>query len=173
MSDRTTFQREDFTEMSSLADDSFDVVWGLEAICYAQDKTEFLDQAERVLKDDGRLVVVDGFMTKRDLEPVEEEAMEKWLDGWAMSNLAHVEDFTGYLDELEFDAVESRDIRENVVKSSKKMYYYGVVGYPLAKLLQLFGRRTETEVKNVLGCYYQHKAFERNVWNYFIVTAER
>ena len=42
-------------------DETFDVVYGIESVCHAFDKKAFLEEAWRVLKPGGVLVILDGF----------------------------------------------------------------------------------------------------------------
>ena len=48
---------------TNFPDESFDIVWGCESICYADDKDQLIKEAWRLLKPGGRLVVADGFVT--------------------------------------------------------------------------------------------------------------
>jgi len=173
VADQTTFREDDFTAMESVADDSMDVVWGLEAVCYAADKREFLEQAARVLRPGGRLVVADGFMAERDLSARDRRQMARWLKGWKVPNLAPLEDFQADLRALEFADVVARDVTANVMPSSKALYYYSFYGWPATKLLQLLGRRTQAEVDHVAARYYQHPTLKRGLWRYAIVSAVR
>ncbi len=170
--DQVSFNFDDFTEMETIEDDSKDVVWGLESICYADDKRDFLEQAKRVLKPGGRLMVADGYMTKRNLSGGEQKIMQRWLDGWRLPNLAHVDDFTADLEDLGFTDVNVRDVKENVMPSSKSLYYFSIFGYPIAKILQLINVKTETQVANAVACYYQYKALKKDLCTYGIVTAK-
>jgi len=58
---RVSFQVADYTDMP-FQDGSFDVVIGVESICYAYPKTAFLTEAYRVLRNGGRLIIADGYM---------------------------------------------------------------------------------------------------------------
>ncbi|PSP77740.1 hypothetical protein BRC81_09620 [Halobacteriales archaeon QS_1_68_20] len=172
VSDKVTFNFDDFTEMETIEDDSVDVVWGLESICYAEDKRDVLEQAERVLKPGGHIVVADGYMTKRDLTDEEQRIMQKWLDGWELPNFAHVDDFTADLEDLGFSNINVHDAKENIMPSAKNLQRISLVGIPVMKLLEVVGVGSEHQTANMVGCYYQRKAFERNLTTYAIISAE-
>ncbi|HET9434247.1 MAG TPA: methyltransferase domain-containing protein, partial [Chitinophagaceae bacterium] len=70
---------------TSFLDKSFDIVWGCESICYAEDKEQFVKEAWRLLKPGGRLVVADGFVT--DLNNNNHPTIRSWLDGWQVNYL--------------------------------------------------------------------------------------
>ena len=72
-----SFQREDFSN-TRLPAESFDVVWALESMCYAEDKRSFLAESWRVLRPGGRLVVADGFLIKPQLTGAEQAVVDRW-----------------------------------------------------------------------------------------------
>lgn len=168
--DRVEFRKDDYTEMETVEPGSFDVVMGLESICYANDKRDFLREAHRALEDDGRIVVVDGFMAERDLSPSDQKVMDKWLDGWRIPHLSHVDDFGEYVTEAGFEDVESEDIMENVAPTSKLLFKWALINYPIAKVLNLLGRKSDLEVEEFVSLYYQRKAVKRGLCTYALFT---
>ena len=74
-------------------DNTFDVVWAIESVCYAYDKLDFIKEAYRVLKPGGRLIVADFYAEKYDEGSKDEVIMEKWTDSWAIKSYAHTDDF--------------------------------------------------------------------------------
>jgi cyclopropane fatty-acyl-phospholipid synthase-like methyltransferase len=172
VSDRATFRHDDFTEMETLADNSVDVVWGLQAICHAEEKRDFLEQAKRVLKDGDRLVVADGFMATRDLSGREQKQMNKWLHGWKVPNLTHINDFVAHMGDLGFENIEVRNDDDNVSPFSKGTYRNSLSYYPKAKLLQLVGRMSKEEVGHFAACHYQYRTLQKGLWTHRTVSGE-
>jgi cyclopropane fatty-acyl-phospholipid synthase-like methyltransferase len=169
--DLTEFYEMDFCNMK-FKNNSFDVTWGIESICHAQNKKDFLREAKRILKKGGRLVVADGFLQRENLNAKEEEEMKKWLDGWAVPNLATVNEFRNYLTELGFKNIQFRDIKENVMPSSVRLYRASILGYPVGKILEWLGLRTKIQTGNILSAFYQYRTLKKNLWTYGIFYAE-
>ena len=166
------FIRRNFSD-TGLESNSFDVVWGLESICYAEDKKVFLGEAKRVLKNNGRIVVADGFLKKSDLTKKERREMDIWLEGWAVPNLAEAQSFKKDLEELGFRNIVFKDITENVMPSSRRMYWAAVLAYPIAKLMCLVGLRTEVQMKNMDAAYYQQITLRDRLWFYGVFCATK
>lgn len=172
VADKAEFRHDDFTEIRTVDDNEVDVVWGLQAICHAEEKRDFLEQAKRVLKPGGRLVVADGFLAKRNLSGREQKHMNKWLHGWKVPNLAHINDFVAHLGDLGFESIEVRDDDENVMPFAEGTYRNSLSYYPKAKLLQLLGRMSKDEVGHFAACHYQYRTLKKGLWTHRTVSAE-
>ncbi len=172
VADRVSFSRQDFTN-TAFPDDSFDVIWGIEAICHAEDKGEFIAEAARLLDDGGRLVCSDGFRAVEAMTPYERESMDHWLDGWAVPNLATAEAFREGLTEHGFENVRFEDATENVMPSSKRLYWVSRLAAPIEKVMLKTGLRTETQAKNRKAARYQYETLSAGLWTYGVVAAER
>ncbi len=162
----------DFTN-TGFPKNSFDVVWGLESICYAKNKKIFLSEAKRILKNKGRIIIADGFLKKESLTNDEKKDMHKWLDGWAVPNLSSVKELQRYMEELGFKNIKFNDITKNVMQSSKRMYKASLFAYPIGKLLEWVGIRTSMQTKNIISAYYQHTTLKKGLWTYGIFYAEK
>ncbi|AQL42379.1 hypothetical protein BV210_06465 [Halorientalis sp. IM1011] len=170
--DRATFARADFTDMP-VPDDSVDVVWGIEAICHAEDKAEFVAEAARVLRPGGRLIVADGFRAVESMTPDERESMRAWLDGWAVPNLATLDGFGAELADAGFTAVETADETEQVLPSSRRLYWASRLLRPFGRVARAVGLRSETQADNRRAARYQHETLTDGLWRYGIVSAKR
>lgn len=154
-------------------DKIFDVVWASEAVCYMEDKADFIKEAYRVLKPGGRLVLDDGFQRSGKLTIHEERMMRRWLDGWAVPNLATVEDFVSDLKVTGFKNIYTKNTTGYALPFSRFLFKWGLVGYPLSKLLELFKLRTKVATGNVVAGIWQYKTLKKGLWNLHIVSAQK
>ncbi len=151
---------------------TFNVIWGLESICYANNKKEFLKEAMRLLKEGGRIIIADGFL-KKNLTRIEKKEMNIWLNGWAVPNLASVDEFKKYLKELKFKNIKFKEVKKNIMPSSKRLYYSSIIGYPFGMVFKWLGLRNEIQTNNMIGAYYQHTTLRKGLWTYGIFYAEK
>jgi SAM-dependent methyltransferase len=165
------FSRQDFTELA-IASSSVDVVWGLESVCHCQDKSAFVREAFRVLRRGGRLMVADFFRTDANGSHGA-ESMRIWTDGWALPNLASVAGFTDVLGVSGFSDVACRDIRANVMPSSRRLYKASLVARPINALLEAVGVRSPIAGANVRAAFHQYVTLRDGDWTYAIFTATK
>lgn len=155
---------------TSFADSTFDVVWGCESICYADDKEQFIKEAYRLLKPGGRLVVADGFVT--DSSNNENPIIRKWLDGWQVNYLETPERFQQFMQQAGFITVQHRNITLEARHSARRLYRF----YFLAKLYLLWKKvnfsqpATAMQKKNIDACKYQYKGMKKGLWQYGLIT---
>jgi cyclopropane fatty-acyl-phospholipid synthase-like methyltransferase len=159
------FHVADYTDVP-FDDDTFDVVWAVESVCHTDDEHAFLQEVKRVLRDDGVLVVADGFLGKpRDeMTDDENEGVDAMLEGMAAPSLATVDEFREALEKEGFYDIEFEDKYESVYPSARRMYLLTLVTYPVAKLLRVLGVRSETQTKHLSAAYQQYKMLEKDVW---------
>ncbi len=155
------------------ASGSFDVVWGLESICYALDKRAFIKEAHRLLRPGGRLVVADGFANKTAFTAAEWEAVLAFLDGWAVPNLVTPRRFQSYLEESEFIDVAFTDITSNVMPSAERMHRTAVLATPIQKALAWLGIRTSAQTRNYRAALHQLDLLEGGSACYGVVCATK
>jgi len=170
VADQVLFERKDYSE-TFYRDDSFDVVWAIESVCYADNKSDFLKEACRVLKPAGRLIIAD-FFKKKDLRPPDAEQVKKWAACWAINDFSTAEEFGDQLRENCFLDIVWSDATKAILPSAKKLYrsyFLGIIG---AKLYQILNHNvTELGKNSVRSANLQYKTLRKGLWKYQIVRA--
>ncbi|HMK20429.1 MAG TPA: methyltransferase domain-containing protein, partial [Chitinophagaceae bacterium] len=158
---------------TSFADESFDIVWGCESICYADDKNQFIKEAWRLLKPGGRLVVADGFVT--DFKNNDHPIIRSWLDGWQVNYLESPERFQKFMQSAGFKDISFSDISKFTVHSSKRLYkFYFLANLYLAwKTITFSNRATEKQKKNIAACKHQYDGMKNGLWQYGLTVGTK
>lgn len=164
------FLKKDFTK-TGFADGSFDVVWAIESVCHAQDKSKFIKEAYRILKKGGRLILADGFCSKRNYNNEEDRIMKHGLNGWGIDFLETLANFRKYLQDAGFKRISSKNVTSNVMLSSKRLYLASFPAFLVTKVGEWLGLRSKIQTANVISAYYQYHALRRKLAMYGIFYA--
>lgn len=156
---------------TSFPDASFDVVWALESSCHAENKLLFIQEAYRLLKKGGRLIVADGFETQESYSPEQSYEMREWLNGWGVDNLGTQKSFCHHLNDSGFSTISYFNITSNIMPSSKRLYWISFPAIILSKIGEWVRMRTPMQTKNIRAAYYQHSTLKKGLWEYGIFCA--
>lgn len=129
----TEFYVKDFFQ-TGLPNNSFDVVWAIESVCYADDKKYFLKEAYRVLKMGGKLVVADGFLN-REVRNSEQHVYNEFLRGFILPNLTSMSDFESSMRKVGFSNLKIWSKTNENKKSSRSLYRRFSLRYPFFKIV--------------------------------------
>ncbi|MCC6724234.1 MAG: class I SAM-dependent methyltransferase [Saprospiraceae bacterium] len=101
-------------------DGSFDAIYGLESFCFAKDvsKEKIIAEAARLLKPDGKLVVVDGFLRKTGPLPHPISFLyKKNKAAWGFENLAALPTFIQTIENRNFTKIQVQDFSWKIAPS--------------------------------------------------------
>ncbi len=170
--DLTDFRVMDFTD-TEFEDESFSVVWAVEAACHAEDKQEFLREMYRVLEPGGRIVVADGFVGKDELSDREVNGLEAMLEGMAAPNLDTYEEFLEHAEEVGFTGVEFEDRYDSVYPSARRIYLMTLLTLPVGVMLRLLRVRSEAQMNHLKAAYHQYPMLKSGAWVHGLMYAEK
>ncbi len=158
---------------TSFPDESFDVVWGCESICYADDKEQFVKEAYRLLKPGGRIVVADGFVS--EFKNNDHSTIRNWLDGWQVNYLETMERFQSFMQSAGFKNISSKDISKFTAHSSRRLYkfYFLANLYLFWKTISFSNRATVMQKKNIAACKHQYFGMEKGLWRYGLIVGTK
>jgi len=151
---------------TTFPDETFDVVWGLESICHADDKGAFIREAYRILKPKGRIIVADGFVSDGEVNP-------KWVKGWGVNTLEPIAAFESHLKEAHFQNVSFTDITQNVLPSSRRLFLISIPAWFYSKVGEFFKFRTKFQTENIKSAFSQYRGLKKGLWKYGIFYAEK
>lgn len=164
----TEFHEMDYLK-TTFKDGTFDVVWGLESICYAASKEKFINEAFRVLNACGRLIVADGFASRKEYTGADKWQMQRWLDGWVVNSLDTPADFTAFADQAGFRTINYNNVTKKVMPTALLMF---LASMPLLPL-HILDRIVRLKPYPADALFNQYLAMRRMLWEYGIFFAEK
>lgn len=166
------FEQRDYTN-TGFAGQSFDVIWGVESVCYVPDKSAFIREAFRLLKEGGRVVVAD-FFRASELPAKATTQVKRWANGWAVEDFATRKEFEKQLAEAGLSNINVKNASHAIMPSAKRLYRAYFLGIIPAFLYGLFNpKATKLAKNNVITARLQYETLKKNYWFYGIVTAEK
>jgi cyclopropane fatty-acyl-phospholipid synthase-like methyltransferase len=99
---------------------SYNGVYALESSCHAHgaDKGVLLEEAYRLLRPGGRLVVSDGFLaSERFVNELQERIYHKLCECWVIEELAQLRRFTARMEQLGFREIRVENLQMRVAPS--------------------------------------------------------
>lgn len=146
-------------------DNSFDVIIAIESALYSEPKSKFLEEAYRVLKPGGRILISDWFFKKVDNEIVRSN-IKLFAKSWAVNNFLEEEKYLQDMKRIGFQNHLLSDLSENVYPSVKILYRSYFPGIFISRISNLFGYRTKAQIENSKSGKYQYLTYKQGAWAY-------
>lgn len=173
-----TFKVRDLTD-TKFAENTFDVVWEIEAFCQVLDKEKLFQEMYRILKLGGRLVIADCFQKNPTKGRFEQKLYEIFTTGFAVYKTQWWEEYKTLLEKSGFLKIRRWDMTEASMPSARYIYRLGVVLTPIFLALYPFlwifeGRRHANIVLgNLFSAITQWWCLLRGLWIFGVYYAEK
>lgn len=152
---------------------SFDVVWALESLCHAHPKSAFYQEAARVLRPGGRLILAEYMRSSRDIDEAAEAMVRRWLDGWAIPDIDTGGEHLAAARGAGFSFAQLSDFTPRVRRSLGKLYRRAIAATPLNEFLHATGLRNDVQHANVVSSLLQYRALRVGAWFYGVLQAKK
>ncbi len=167
-----TFQVADYCH-THFEDGTFDVVWAIESVCYAESKAYFAKEAFRVLKPNGTLIMADAMVEA--FEYNQHKTMRTLLDGMLVNYLETPDNWTGFCAKAGFKTSCIENISSYALKTSTRLFYFSVAAMVWSWYRQYIVRKpfTKVQVSNIKASAAQYWGLKKKLWQYQILFARR
>ena len=172
VNDKVEFLNKDFND-TGFSNESFDVVWGVEALCYARDKQKMLKEFFRILKPRGRIVVSDWYKGKEILSLEEQKVADNFVHNFMVESWQTGNQFRNELKKASFIDIKyedhTRDIRKNLDYGMPKAKKLTLAVKILPKLSNYFKEVAKTYNAVISG----EEAYEKGLWHLQAIVATK
>lgn len=158
---------------TTFQDNTFDVVWAIESVCYAKNKIDFLKEAYRILKKNGRLVVHDGFLKRLPATKEEQSKLDTMYKGFLLDNVPTATSFQADIKKAGFRNVKVWDKRQAILGSVNRVNILCRLGYPIIYALNKLGLIPIIIKENLETGMAIHYIVKHHLGNIFLFYGEK
>ena len=166
---QVSFLQADYLK-TSLSNGTYDVIWAVESFFHCEDKTAFLQEAHRLLKPKGKLVLADYFLTDLAKTEKDKALLSTWFNGFHIPNLLKVNNIEAESKAVGFSCWQYENISEAVSPSSKRLYQLGKLGTFSGQLIKWLPNyildKLPFNLAHTRATVAQYKALKKGLWQY-------
>lgn len=173
VSENTNFNLMDYTN-TTFKNNSFDVIYGNESICYASPKSTFLKEAKRILKPGGKLIITDGYLARTPINAYERKIVRDFVKNFALKELICASAMTKQINKAGFINIKVVNKIEAVKPSVKYFHKLAKFAKPFGKFLSFLPISYFKAIdKNATSLISAGEAIEINLAAYYLHYAEK
>lgn len=162
----------DFHNLNKYANESFDLIFVIEALCHSTRKDIVLNEVYKKLRKKGLFIIFDGYVNKPLYQLTDDEILAKKLTEktMAVDGFDFVDDFEKVVRKSNFSIITKRDLSQEIMPSLKRFEKLALLFYKLPLVTNLIkfllpqesvqnsvaGLLMPTLVQKRVACYYVH-----------------
>ena len=162
------FSLQDYTN-TTFPNNTFDVIWACESISSTSDKSNFAQEAYRLLKPGGRIVLSDFFKTNEEAHQ-SDNLLQQWSDSWAMAPLVTSEELARALKTSGFKILKEENFTGEIHRTAKKLYRGYLFGSIPSRVYNFIFGASRYSRNHYSSGHYQYKALELGLWQYKVMS---
>jgi len=165
--------KENYNE-TSFQSDTFDSAVAIESFCHSGHDKKSIQEAFRILKPGGRLVIADAFLKKEvsQLCLGSHYAYQKLCNHWSLEKLEQIDNYEQALKHAGFSSVKIEDISFRVAPSVLHVPL-AIIGFTLKKLWNTKSIKRES-LHNLKGSFYALlSGLHMKSFGYYLITATK
>ncbi len=167
----------DYHDLSRFSNNTFDIVYVIEALCYATPKEKVVEEVRRILKPGGLFIIFDGYSSKPQIEMngTEKLVSDLMYTSMMVTKEGHLySDLQQKLKTKQFEIIEEENLSDYVLPSMKRLedgairYFKGSV---YSKLLN-FALPDEI-TGNAVAAYLMPLSVAEGLHTYWLTVAKK
>ena len=103
------FAEGDFTHVP-LKSEALDAIYSVEAVVHAQEPERYFQEASRLLRRGGKLIIVDDYQAARSLSPKETSWLNAYINGWHVPGVITVEQATLFAEQQHLHLLKNANL---------------------------------------------------------------
>ncbi len=155
------------------ANTSLDVVWAFESVCHANNKLDFYEEAFRVLKPGGLLVMAEYLRNKRPMIESKEALLKEIFHKWAIPDLDSLDEHQAHAAKAGFASFKNNDVTKHVIKSYRNLRETCRRYNKLSRVMHSLRLISAIQHNNMLSSLKQADAIELGVFSYHHIVAQK
>jgi len=156
--------------LTTFEDNTFDVVWAIESMQTAINKSDFLKEAKRVLKPGGKILIADCFKSY-DYPFDKNKLMRLMFNGWAVTDVLSCKEFEQKANKEIFSVRINQDVTKEVAVSVRKFFIAALFGMGGTFLYNVFIKKasyfSRNHYKTGLAQFF---AYHKKLWTYNLLV---
>ena len=166
----------DYHDLSKYKNNTFDLIFIIEALCHSTNKDMVFKEVKRVLKKRGVFIIFDGYSGKKDIDLTKEQILAKKLTekGMMVNNFDYYPDIKRKLIVSGFKIIEEEDVSMLIIPTLKKYDNITKIFFslPISFLKFIIRIVPEDLINNFLSGAFLPTLIKMKIANYMITVVE-